>query len=266
LESLEELGLDGNPHLSHLPRNIVKLERLRYISVCKCNLTFLPGLPFHSLLHNHSDEDFESSHKGHFRLLFDSNTKLTHVPYWIIQHIGSPMDCFGCSCENEDNMNNHSSTKYSIEAGVNVKLRNRIYSLKLDPDIHVIRKEAESVPVSLLEQCLRENEKLQRQDLSDQLPSFLEEVLHEGPTSSCFWCAKAIFIEAWLLTFAINSPSEERQIIIEKGDDGIQLCTLFFCGINCFRKFRFVSSSNRFISGLDHLKRILNNEIEWKIG
>lgn len=97
LKSLEEFGIDRNP-INSIPRNICLLRNLRYFSACRCNLLFLPSLPFHSLLHNSRT----SSHRGslnsnnrNLQFLFDGNPRLNYIPYWVLQQLGTNVECFG---------------------------------------------------------------------------------------------------------------------------------------------------------------------------
>lgn len=105
LESLEEFGIDRNP-ISCIPRNICLLKNLRYFSACRCNLLFLPSLPFHSLYHGNqsasrSSRSQSSSNSGplnsnrNLQFLFDGNPRLNYIPYWVLQLLGSNVECFG---------------------------------------------------------------------------------------------------------------------------------------------------------------------------
>jgi len=276
LRSLEQLGMDGNP-LNYLPRNVVNLKNLSYVSMCKCNLAFLPGVPF-SFLNSTTEEDSQSvsttSHKR-FTILFDSNVNLEHIPHWIIQYIGSDFDCFGCARKHKTSEDLRSLS--FIHSSVEVIIRGIRFLLCFDPDLCLIHNETVKTPVSLLETCLRNihEGKLWKRNGSQLLPSSLEMLLFQGPTSSCFWCMKPIFREGWLLTFSPLSRLQEEgeqdefQNIVNQfmGDEphGIKVSSILFCGTSCFHKFRFLCSSSRLMSSLDQLQFIIQNEVKWKI-
>lgn len=106
LESIEEIAIDGNP-ITHFPRSIVSLKKLRYVSACRCHLLFLPSMPFHYLVNwkkvsggftpkNAVPEFSEDAGRlNDFQLLIDSNYTLNYLPYWLIQLLDWPLDIYG---------------------------------------------------------------------------------------------------------------------------------------------------------------------------